>query len=528
MKSRVLILFMAVAVASGLSLISCKKSSSTGDGSDPGTHPKDADRALPYTNTSWMAGIDDSRYLSELCIPGTHDCGADLHTSEQGAAWANVIAQDFCLYNQMMLGVRWFDVRLNDDGGIMTVYHWHYYLHKNFTDLITWAIQFLDAYPTETVVFAIKQENSTRGDDAFANGIWCGYLYPYLNHFWLNNWIPQLGEVRGKIVIMRQFEGTHGYPMGSPLIWQDNTSGNIYTSDNNFYYYVQDHYSLNTVETSTKISEIESTIDKAAGEPFPYRCFYINYTSGERDGSQTLEHITSEIQPSIDNYLLAKNYQRVGVIMVNFAGGSDDGEVHTSFVQDILNLNNFSNTLRIGNQTWMNHNLRVTTYSNGDAIPQVQDPAKWDTLTTGAWCWYNNDSTHDIFDGKLYNWYAVHDKRGLAPQGWHVARTGEWDTLISNVGGAAVAAGNLKDAGTLHWQSPNSGGMNTVLFTATPAGARWGSSFGSNGITALFWTSTDTGTNDESCIWMNFDNPAAQIQSYPKINGFSVRCVKNN
>ncbi len=528
MKKRILMLFLTLFVASGPALISCKKSPSTDDTSVVGAHPNDADRPLPYTNADWMAGIDDSRYISELSIPGTHDCGADLHTSEQGAAWANVIAQDFRLSNQMLLGVRWFDVRLSDDAGTMTVYHWNYYLHKNFTDLITQAIGFLNAHPTETVVFMIKQEHSTRGDDAFANGIWCGYLYPYLSHFWLENHIPQLGEVRGKIVIMRQFEGTHGYPMGSPLIWQENSTGNMYMSDNNFYFYVQDHYSLGTVEISTKISEIESCIEKAHAEPYPYRCLYINFTSAERQGSQTLEHISSEITPAIDTYLQSKNYQNVGVIMVNFAGGSDDDEVHTGFVQTILNLNNFSNTLQIGTQCWMNHNLRVTTYSNGDAIPQVQDAAKWDTLTTGAWCYYNNDSTHEVFDGKLYNWYAVHDKRGLAPQGWHVARTGEWDTLISYAGGSTVAAGKLKDAGTLHWMSPNTGGMNDYLFTATPAGARWGSTFGSNGITALFWTSTDSGTNDASCIWMNFDNPAVQIQTYPRINGFSVRCVKNN
>lgn len=524
MKNRILIFFMTLAVAFALVLNSCKKDSSTDN--DLGAHPNDADRALPYTNADWMAGIDDTRYLSELSIPGTHDCGADLHTSEQGAAWANVIAQDFRLSNQMLLGVRWFDVRLSDDEGTMTVFHWDYYLHKNFTDLITQAIDFLNAHPTETVVFMIKQEHSSRGDDAFANGIWCGYLYPYLNHFWLENHIPQLGEVRGKIVIMRQFEGTHGYPMGSPLIWQDNTSGNIYMSDNNFYYYVQDHYSLGTVETSTKIDEIEACIEKAHAEPYPYRCFYINFTSAERQASQTLEHITSEIQPAIDNYLISKKYQNVGVIMVNFAGGSDDDEVHTSFVQDILNLNNFSNTLQIGSQTWMNHNLRTTTYSNGDAIPQVQDPVAWSKLTTGAWCYYNNDITHSPPDGILYNWYAVTDPRGLAPQGWHVASWDDWNTLANYLGGWEVAGGKLKDAGNLHWAPPNAGGMNTVLFTATPAGMRDGQgAFSDCGQTAYWWTSTVS-----SPIVIQYNDPGLWNGNgaTAKQCGFPVRCVKDN
>lgn len=526
MKNRILFLFLALAVVSGLTLSSCKKTSSDDNSGDIGAHPNDADRALPYTHADWMAGIDDSRYLSELSIPGTHDCGADLHTSEQGAESYCTIAQDFRLSNQLLLGVRWCDIRLNDDEGTMTVFHGPYYLHKNFTDMITQAIDFLNAHPTEVVVFVIKQEHSNRGDDAFANGIWCGYLYPYLNHFWLENHIPQLGEVRGKIVIMRQFEGTHGYPMGSPLIWQDNTTGNIYMSDNNFYYYVQDHYSLGTVETSTKIAEIESCIEKAHAEPYPYRCFYINFTSGERQTSEPLVSIASDIQPSIDNYLQSKRYPDVGVIMMNFAGGSDDGNVHTGFVETVINLNNFSDSLRIGSQTWMNHNLRVSKYSNGDVIPHVQDPVEWSKLTTGAWCYYNNDSTHGVFDGKLYNWYAVHDPRGLAPTGWRVASDNDWNTLADFLGGWQVAGGKLKDAGYLHWSQPNTGGMNNVLFTATPAGMRNGDgSFTGVNATAYWWSSTQ---DYPKVIQYNDPGLWNGNGATPKQAGLPVRCVKNN
>lgn len=526
MKTRLIFPLLLLVLVLGITVNSCKKSASTDDENGIGAHPNDADRALPYTNTDWMAGIDDSRYLSELSIPGTHDCGADLHTSEQGGESYCTIAQDFRLSNQLLLGVRWCDIRLNDDEGTMTVFHGAYYLHKNFTDMITQAIDFLNAHPTEVVIFVIKQEHSNRGDDAFANGIWCGYLYPFLNHFWLENHIPQLGEVRGKIVIMRQFEGTHGYPMGSPLIWQDNTTGNIYMSDNNFYYYVQDHYSLGTVLTSTKISEIEECIEKAHAEPYPYRCFYINFTSGERQTSESLQSIASDIQPSIDNYLQSKNYSDVGVIMMNFAGGSDDGTVHTGFVQTVINLNNFSNTLNIGSQTWMNHNLRVSKYSNGDVIPQVQDPVQWSKLTTGAWCYYGNDSTHGVFDGKLYNWYAVHDPRGLAPQGWHVASAEEWGTLIGFVGGATVAGGNLKDAGTLHWQQPNTGGLNTVLFTAVPGGMRDGQgNFSDVGLNSYWWTSD---ADAPKTIAYNGSGIYDGNSTTPRQAGFTVRCVKNN
>jgi len=69
----------------------------------------------------------------------------------------------------------------------------------------------------------------------------------------------------------------------------------------------------------------------------------------------------------------------------------------------------------IGTQKWTNRNLNVSTYRNGVTIPQVTDPTTWAGLTTGAWCYYNNDPTTEATYGKLYNWYAVNDSRGLAP-----------------------------------------------------------------------------------------------------------------
>ena len=71
---------------------------------------------------------------------------------------------------------------------------------------------------------------------------------------------------------------------------------------------------------------------------------------------------------------------------------------------------------KIGNQIWMTENLKVKKYRNGDIIPQVQDSLQWSQLTTGAWCYYENDPSKGI----LYNWFAVNDPRGLAPEGWHI------------------------------------------------------------------------------------------------------------
>src|SRR5690242_1829855 len=86
-------------------------------------------------------------------------------------------------------------------------------------------------------------------------------------------------------------------------------------------------------------------------------------------------------------------------------------------------------SVTIGNQVWMLKNLDVTTYRNGDPISQVTDSTQWVGLTTGAWCYYNNDPANNVVYGKLYNWYAVNDPRGIAPLGWHIPTDAEWTTL---------------------------------------------------------------------------------------------------
>lgn len=132
--------------------------------------------------------------------------------------------------------------------------------------------------------------------------------------------------------------------------------------------------------------------------------------------------------------------------------------------------------VKIGNQVWMAENLNTSHYLNGDSIPQVQDKAEWVALTTGAWCYYQNDAENGKTYGKLYNWYAVNDPRGLAPEGWHIPTDAEWIALIDYLGGTNVAGGKMKQIGTVHWISPNLGATNESGFSALPGGLwveRW-------------------------------------------------------
>ena len=146
----------------------------------------------------------------------------------------------------------------------------------------------------------------------------------------------------------------------------------------------------------------------------------------------------------------------------------------------------------IGTQKWMNKNLTTGRYRNGDLIPQVKNAAKWTELTTGAWCWYNNDSANGAVYGKLYNWYAVTDPRGLAPKGWHVPSDDEWTTLFTVLGNNA--GGKMKETGTTHWLSPNTHATNRSGFTALPGGYCSGfyGNFNHIGLYGNWWSSTQS------------------------------------
>jgi uncharacterized protein (TIGR02145 family) len=123
--------------------------------------------------------------------------------------------------------------------------------------------------------------------------------------------------------------------------------------------------------------------------------------------------------------------------------------------------------ISIGTQIWTQSNLNVSRYRNGDIIPQVTNYTQWENLTTGAWCYYANNTANGVVYGKLYNWYAVSDPRGLAPQGWHVPSDAEWRTLTTYLGEDS-AGGKMKSI-TL-WGSFNTGATSSSGFSGFPGG----------------------------------------------------------
>jgi uncharacterized protein (TIGR02145 family) len=182
-------------------------------------------------------------------------------------------------------------------------------------------------------------------------------------------------------------------------------------------------------------------------------------------------------------------------------------------------------TVVIGTQEWMLRNLDVTKYRNGDDIPEITDQTQWNNLTTGAWCYYNNDSANGAIYGKLYNWYAVNDPRGLAPVGYHVPSLAEYIILRDYLGGSSAAGGALKETGTTHWTAPNTGATNSSGFTLLGSGARttfftWLNQYSDS------WTSTDGGSG-RSFVYASYNSTTLSNTNTSPTKGAAVRCIKD-
>jgi uncharacterized protein (TIGR02145 family) len=189
-------------------------------------------------------------------------------------------------------------------------------------------------------------------------------------------------------------------------------------------------------------------------------------------------------------------------------------------------------------RVWQSTNLDVSTYSDGTPIPQVTDPADWAALTTGAWCYYDNDLTNGITYGKLYNWYAIagiYDaassadpalRKKLAPSGWRVSTDADWYYLINFLGGQSGAGGKMKETGTSHWNNPNADATNSSGFTGLPGGLRAGDgSFQGMSDIGFWWSLREDGFTESRGL-LTFTGDSVVNYGY-YVDGYSVRCVRD-
>lgn len=185
-------------------------------------------------------------------------------------------------------------------------------------------------------------------------------------------------------------------------------------------------------------------------------------------------------------------------------------------------------TVKIGFQSWTEKNLDVTSFRNGDQIAEAKTDEDW--VKAGkkgkpAWCYYLNNSEYGHIYGKLYNWYAVNDKRGLAPKGWRVAMDQDWDAMLKFLGETPGA--KLKEIGKTNWIKNTDNVTNETGFSAVPGGSRFNSGkFSSVGSQGILWANTENGLNQAWARIIYDYNSSITKFSYDKNCGLSVRCVK--
>ena len=192
------------------------------------------------------------------------------------------------------------------------------------------------------------------------------------------------------------------------------------------------------------------------------------------------------------------HYRRTSLLRLSFV------VLVVLFIQLSLSISTvLSQDITIGTQTWTSKNLDVSTFRNGEAIPEAKNAKQWSKAgdnKTAVFCYYEYDSKNGKVYGKLYNWFAVNDSRGLAPKGYHIPSDAEWTVLTDFLGGEFKAGDKMKSKTGWQKNGKKSGnGNNSSGFNGLPGGSRYNDGPLSNiGMVGFWWSSTE---NDTSAAW---------------------------
>jgi len=194
----------------------------------------------------------------------------------------------------------------------------------------------------------------------------------------------------------------------------------------------------------------------------------------------------------------------------------------------LLNFTIKAQDVKIGKQTWATKNLDESKFRNGEAIPLAKTNAEWELAgkkKQPAWCYYENNTANGSSYGKLYNWYAVNDPRGLAPKGYHISTDNEWTILSENLGGTSKAGTKMKSSSG--WKN-NGNGTNTTGFAGLPGGYRLNDgNFKNIGAYGDWWSSSEFSTDNAWFRNLSYSDGNVFSHNDNKQNGFSVRCLRD-
>jgi 1-phosphatidylinositol phosphodiesterase len=306
---------------------SCEKDSFQENSVSNGFNDNNA-KAVTYSLSRWMGSIDGAKNIAELTMPGTHDSGA-LYESFSSTAKC----QDLTIDQQLNTGVRYLDIRCRHFNNVFEIHHGAVYQKINFTNVLNSCTTFLRNNPTETIIMAIKEEHTSVGNNRSYEATFDSYVQQNRNLWYLEEKIPTLNQVRGKIVLVRRF-AAGSLPKGiNASIWDSTSATNNTTFEinNKANLKIQDQYKVSN--NDNKWNAFTSLINETkAGNA---NRLYINYTSGYKSGIFGIPNITTvsnNINPRVSSFFNSNTKGRYGIIVMDFAdSGRNNLIIKTNF-----------------------------------------------------------------------------------------------------------------------------------------------------------------------------------------------------
>jgi 1-phosphatidylinositol phosphodiesterase len=257
----------------------------------------------------WMARLEDSRELAALSIPGTHDTGA-VREPYPGLAKT----QSLTIAEQLEAGVRFFDVRCRHFQDAFLIFHGAIDQDQTYDQVLATMFAFLDAHPDEVLIVSVKEESSPYQVTRSFEATFADYLARDPQRWALAPTLPQLGDVRGKLVLLRRFDAT-ATPLGiDATAWPDNT---VFSIENAASLRIQDSYRVS--DNNAKWAAITALLDEA--RTASASTLFLDYTSGYQtiEGISNIPSVSDDINLRLDALLAdpANRGARLGVLVMD-------------------------------------------------------------------------------------------------------------------------------------------------------------------------------------------------------------------
>ncbi len=308
---------------------------------------------------NWLAAARDNTFLSQLSIPGTHDSGA-LYEPLSGTAKC----QNLTITQQLDAGIRFLDIRCRHYENAFVIHHGQVYQNQNFDGVLDACISFLTANPSETIIMSVKEEYDAYNNSRSFEESFNFYVNKNPDRWYTGTKIPNLGTVRGKIVLFRRFPASNTGGLNASN-WADDTTFNI---NNDAKMRVQDNYSNGS--GSEKWTDVSNMLNEAnngnAGT------LYVNFSSGYTSfiGIPSITSVSNYVNPRLETFFSQNSNGRFGIIVMDFANANRANLIYQS--------NTFNSDTATTKAYWR--------FEDGSAGQYVQHLAS------------NGTYSHDIYD----------------------------------------------------------------------------------------------------------------------------------